>query len=652
VTGGADRRPLARWKPESYLLAVALAVGVTASGLWFAAEPDAARTLLGAFGLLSAALLAIRMVRQMVRGTFGVDVLAVVAILATVLTGEVVATLIIVIMVAGGSALEDFAQRRAERDLDALLDREPVSAHLVVEGGIQDVPVGEVRIGHDLLVRSGEVVPVDGTLVTGHAAFDDSPLTGESLPVVRSTGDHVPSGSVNGALPVTIRAERLARDSQYQAIVALVAGASENRAPVVRLADRFAVPFTVVSLAIAGLAWWLSGDPVRFAEVVVLATPCPLLLAAPVGFIGGMSRAARNGVVVKGGAVLETLSRARSVVVDKTGTVTLGTPTVVRVDPVAPLTADRLLALVASAETLSSHVLAASIVDSAERRGLETFEATDAREEEARGIDATVEGVRVSVGTAAFVGREGTAVAPAELVGGELAVYVAIDGRFAGTIVATDPVRPETRDTLAALRRIGIERIVMLTGDAASTARHIAEVTGIDEFQADCLPRDKVDRVASMIARPVVMVGDGINDAPVLAAADVGMAMGARGATAASEAADAVILVDDFSRVERVVRISHDTVRIVYQSIWIGILISIALMVVASFGVIPATVGAALQEAVDLATVLNALRVLRDPSRPREPGGRREPARGAALEQAAGARESTTRAAAGRRPAR
>lgn len=600
-----------KWRPESWLLAVAVVAGVAAGALWLAGQPGTARGLLSWFGFASAALLAVRMVRQMIGGTFGVDILAVIAILATVLTGEVVATLIIVVMVAGGSALEDFAQRRAEHDLDALVDREPRVGHLLVDGDPQDVPVGDVRIGDLLLVRSGEVVPVDGILQTERGVFDDSPLTGESLPVDRVSGDPVPSGSITGPRAITIRADHLARDSQYQAIVALVAGASAHRAPMVRLADRFAIPFTAVSLAIAGLAWWVSGDPVRFAEVVVLATPCPLLLAAPVGFIAGMSRAARNGVVVKGGAVLETLSRIRTVVVDKTGTVTAGHPVVVRVDATPPWSADHLLALVASVEKLSSHVLAASIVSSAEDRGLDIPLAVAGTESEARGISATADGLRVSVGTSSFVRSEGAAVVPAALAGGELAVYVAVDGEFAGTVIASDPVRRESRDTVRTLRELGTERIVMLTGDASSTAEHVAGIVGVDECRADCLPADKVDAVAALTARPVLMVGDGINDAPVLAAADVGMAMGARGATAASEAAGAVILVDDFSRVARAVAIGRDTVRIVYQSIWIGILISIALMVVASFGLIPATVGAALQEVVDLATVLNALRALR-----------------------------------------
>lgn len=601
-----------RWKPESWTLLVAAGVAVVAGAFALAGRPEDTRLVLTVFGSVAGVLLAARVVSQMIRGHFGVDLLAVVAIAATVLTGEVVATLIIVIMVSGGSVLEDVAGRRAERELDALIDRQPRVAHQVVDGAVREVRVEEVRVGDEVLVRAGDVVPVDGALLTARAEFDESALTGESLPVERMAGDVISSGSVNGPRAVTLTTVRLAADSQYQAIVSLVKSASANRAPMVRLADRFAVPFTLVSLTIAGTAWWLSGDPVRFAEVVVLATPCPLLLAAPVGFMAGMGRAARNGIVVKGGAVLETLSRVRAVVVDKTGTLTAGHPTVVRLDVAAGRTPDELLALVAAVETLSSHVLATSIVSAARDRGLMIATATHAEEVEARGISAYVDGRRVSVGTAAFIGEAVGSTPATPVHGGELAIYVAVDGDFAGTVVASDPVRPEAADTVRLIRQLGIDEVIMLTGDAGSTARHVASMVGIDVVHADCLPVDKVDLVRSLTTRPVLMIGDGINDAPVLAVADVGVAMGARGATSASEAAGAVILSDDLARVVRVLAISRDTVRIVYQSIWVGVSVSVVLMVVAAFGFIPAVLGATLQEGVDLISVLNALRALRD----------------------------------------
>lgn len=389
--------------------------------------------------------------------------------------------------------------------------------------------------------------------------------------------------------------------------------ASENRAPVVRLADRYALPFTAFSLAIAGIAWAVSGDPVRFAEVLVLATLCPLVLAAPVAFMGGMSRAARAGIIVKGGSVLELLSRARTAVFDKTGTLTVGAPRIVRINAVPPTDETTLLSLVASAEQFSSHVLATAIVAAAREKGLSTRRVLDSSEIAAQGVIATLAHQVVSVGTLGFIQATSPEAAATPISGGELAIYVAVDGRFAGSIVATDPTRGDARATVEGLRSRGVRRVVMLTGDARATADHVAQSVGITELQADCLPIDKVTAVREISDRPVLMVGDGVNDSPVLASAEVGIAMGARGATAASEAASAVILVDDLSLVVDAVAIGQTTVRIALQSIWIGIALSAGLMVVAAFGLIPATAGAAIQEVVDLAAILNALRAVRVP---------------------------------------
>jgi len=539
-------------------------------------------------------------------------------IVSTVLVGEYLASIIIVLMVSGGKALEDFAQGRARRELDALLDREPQVAHRTQPGcdRIDDITAAEVLVGDIILVRSGEVVPVDGQLVSASAAFDESSLTGESLPVTRLAGDTVLSGSVNGVTAATITATTLARNSQFQAIVALVQSASSNRAPVVRLADRYAIPFTAISLLIGAVAWIVSGEPVRFAEVLVLATPCPLLLAAPVAFMGGMSRAAHRGIIVKGGGVLETLARVRTVVFDKTGTLTIGAPTITRILPRDPWDEEQLLTRVASAEKFSSHVLAASLVAAAVDRGLELLPAKNASEVAAQGVSATIAGHRIDIGTLAFATAAASDTEAAALEVGELAIYVAIDGRFAGTVVASEPVRDNARATITQLDRLGVHETVMLTGDARATAEHVATAVGISRFTADCLPGDKVDAVRNITARPVLMVGDGVNDAPALAAADVGIAMGARGATAASESAGAVILLDDISAVALAVRIGQDTVRIALQSIalqsiGVGIALSIGLMLVAAFGVIPATLGAGIQEVVDLATILNALRAIR-----------------------------------------
>lgn len=593
-----------------WVVTLTLAVGLSGVILALAGAGAAVRWLFSAYALGVAAWQAARMVRDILRGHWGLDVLAVVAILATVLVGEYVAALLVVLMLTGGETLEAYANRRAKRELDALLSRAPQLAHRMEEAGIVDVRVEEVRPGDVLLVRPSEIVPVDSALRAGQTSVDESSLTGESMPVEKRAGDELLSGSVNGPTAIEVVATAAAADSQYQQIVALVAEAAESKAPVVRLADRYAVPFTLFSLVLAGVAWWLSGDAVRFAEVLVLATPCPLLIAAPVAFIGGMSRAARNGVIVKGGGVLEGLASARTAVFDKTGTLTYGAPKLVAIRPENGLTPDELLGAVASAEQYSSHVLATSFIEAAKDRGLALSEAESAHEEATNGIRATIDGREVVVGKFAFVAASAPDAARARIGPGQLAVYAAIDGRFAGSLLASDSLRSNAHAMLERLDELGVHRTMILTGDAQETADHIAAELGITEVRAECLPGDKVSAVSAIADRPVIMVGDGVNDAPVLAAADVGIAMGAKGATAASESADGVILVDDIYRTAKAVEIGQDTVRIALQSIWLGIVISVALMIIAAFGHIPATGGALLQELVDLATILAALRAI------------------------------------------
>jgi heavy metal translocating P-type ATPase len=559
------------------------------------------------------------MVRDVLRGHVGLDILAVVAMVATLAVGEYVAALIIVLMLSGGRALEDFAGRRAKRDLTALLDRSPRVAHVLRHldtspaDELEDVAVDEVAIGDVLLVRPGEIVPVDGVLLTESGTFDESSLTGESLPVTRAAGEEALSGAVNGVRAVRVRAVRRSADSQYQQIVALVRAAEDSRAPVVRLADRFAVPFTAVALVLAGAAWTISGDPTRFAEVLVLATPCPLLIAAPVAFLGGLSRAARSGVIVKSGTVIEQLARLRSAAFDKTGTLTQGRPDLVDVRPAVGFSAHELLRLAASAEQYSSHVFAESICRAATERGLDLLTATDAAEIATNGVTAVVEGRTVVVGKPAYVASIAPDTARATLGPGEAAAYVAVDGRFTGVLVLADDPRPESPAVVSWLRANGIEHITMLTGDARLTAESIARQVGIDDVRAELLPPEKVTLAAELRPRPVMMVGDGVNDAPVLAASDVGVAMGAKGATAAGDAAGVVLLVDSLAKVVDAVSIGRHTLRVALTAIWIGIGLSIGLMLVAMTGAIPAVAGALVQELVDLATILYALRALGGP---------------------------------------
>mgnify|MGYP000206244526 CR=1 FL=1 len=614
--------------------------------LLLSGQPLIAQITASVYALGVAAYLAVGMVRRLMGGQWGIDILAVTAIVSTVLVGEFIASMIIVLMMAGGTALEDYAAGRAKKELTSLLERVPQTAHRERNGNgtttgssaagssaagssaagtntdgtaangthpggqHEDVGATDVQVGDILLVRPGEVVPLDGILLSESGTFDESSLTGESLPVDRVAGDALMSGSLNGEAAVRMQVTALMEDSQYSRIVALVKEASESKAPMVRLADRYAVPFTALAYALGAVGWIISGDPARFAEVLVVATPCPLLIAAPVAFLGGMSRAARGGIIVKYAGVLEQLSRIKTAAFDKTGTLTYGRPALVGVRTSGSLTEDGVLGLAASAEQYSSHVLAASVMDAARNRGLVFETATEATEFATHGVRARFDGRDVVVGKPKFVAESAAGVVETELSSGELAIYVGVAGEFAGALVMSDPIRRAARRTLTELESMGVTRTVMLTGDALTTAEHIADEAGLTDVRAECLPPDKVEAVRSLPLRPVMMVGDGVNDAPVLAVADVGIAMGARGSTAAGESADVVIILDDLSKVASAVRIGQRTVRVALQSIWIGIALSVALMVAAAAGYVPAIAGALSQELVDLATILNALRAL------------------------------------------
>lgn len=595
------------------LVFTTLAVALIGLALLATPARETAPWIVGAYALVIAVREAIGMVRQLIAGHAGLDLLAVTAITAAVLVGEPWAALVVVLMLTGGAALEDYAGSRSKRELTALLHKAPQQATLASG---ENVPVEDVQVGDLLLVRPGAVVPVDAMLMSEHGVFDESSLTGESLPVERAAGERVASGAVNGATAVTMRAAARAADSEYQQIVRLVEQAAGSKARVVRLADRYAVPFTALSLAIAGIAWAVSGQAVRFAEVLVVATPCPLLIAAPVAFLGGMSRAARFGLIMKGGGTLEQLSHTRSAAFDKTGTITTGRPVLGHIVPEPGFTAQAVLQLAASAEVYSSHVLAGSVVAAAKESGCRLRDVESAREVATSGVAAVLvpspgeAPVTVRVGKPAWLREYAPGVAPAPVESGELAIYVAVDDRFAGVIVMRDQVRKDAARALEQLRQLGVERTLMVTGDVAATADPIAARLGIDEVFTECRPADKVRIVREVRPRPLIMVGDGLNDAPVLAAADIGFAMGARGASAASESADIVNRYDNLESLPRAARIGKDTVQIALQSIWLGIGISIVLMLVAAFGFLPALIGAWLQEVVDLVAILGALRAI------------------------------------------
>ncbi len=602
-----------KWLKRYPVVAATVAVGLVGLVLQFSDLPHLATWIVGGFALLIAAWKAVSMVRDLLGGTFGLDVLAVVAITATVIVGEYWAALIVALMLAGGEALEDYASARAHREVTALLERAPRFAHRAnATGEFIEVPITEVVVGDLVMVRPGEVVPVDGLLEGDAAAFDESSVTGEPLPVDHSPGELVLSGSISQQRVALVRASGSAKDSQYQQIIDLVQAAAASKSPIVRLADRYAVPFTIVSLCIAGVAWWLSGDPIRFAQVLVVATPCPLLIAAPVAFLAGMSRAAANGVIVKSGGVMETLARVRTVAFDKTGTITHGQPAVDVIEPAQGTTANEVLRIAAATETCSTHVLAKTIVQAAHDRHLRLPETHGVEEAIAGGMTALVKDQLTAVGNAAHVERiTGHRAPEAYVPPGHIAIHVANAAGYLGRILLTDVVRNNAPATLNGLHNLGVTSIAMLTGDTAATANHIATQIGIDNVHAGLLPAGKVAEVAALRARPVAMVGDGVNDAPVLAAADVGIAMGAKGATAASESADVVIMLDDLSRVATTIAVAQRTVRVALEAIWLGIAISVALMLVAVWGVLPAILGAGLQEVVDLVAIAMALRAVR-----------------------------------------
>ncbi|AXJ09650.1 heavy metal translocating P-type ATPase [Arthrobacter sp. PM3] len=630
------------------LVAGTLVALLAVLALLAAGQEGIAQVAASVYALAVAAYLAVGMVRRLAGGQWGIDILAVTAIISTVLVGEYIASMIIVLMLAGGTALEDYAAGRAKGELTALLERVPQIAHrerngtpgpgadtagtdtAAANGGAQtdgqheDIAATDVEIGDILLVRPGEVVPLDGVLLSESGSFDESSLTGESLPVERTAGDGLMSGSLNGEAAIRMRVTARMEDSQYSRIVALVKEAADSKAPMVRLADRYAVPFTALAYILGAVGWIISGNPARFAEVLVVATPCPLLIAAPVAFLGGMSRAARSGIIVKYAGVLEQLGRIKTVAFDKTGTLTYGRPALVGIRAAGQLSEDQVLQLAASAEQYSSHVLAASVMDAARSRALPFAAATEATEFATHGVRARFDGQDVVVGKPAFVAEWASGVAETDLTSGELAIYVGAGGEFVGSLVMSDPIRQETRRTLGELKELGVGQTIMLTGDALATARHIADEAGLTDVRAECLPPDKVEAVRSLPDRPVMMVGDGVNDAPVLAVADVGIAMGARGSTAAGESADVVIILDDLSKVASAVRIGQRTVQVALQSIWIGITLSVVLMIAAAAGYVPAIAGALTQELVDLATILNALRAL-GPGR--HGAGRAAPAR-------------------------
>lgn len=580
--------------------------------------------LIDIFGIFMAITMLREMIETLESGRWGVDILAIIAVVSTMIVGDYWAAWMILIMLTGGESLEDYATSQADKELRSLLKNSPRIADKLVNGKIEEVKVDELKIGDIVLIKPGSQVPVDGKIIKGNSSFDQSSLTGESVPVDKKVGDDLMSGSINGDAAVEMKVTKVAKDSEYQSIVALVKSSEAKPAKFVKMADRYAVPFTIISLIIGIAAMITSAvtNPalgwqahfLRFAQVMVVASPCPLLIAAPVAMVSGMSSMSRSHIIVKSGTTLEKLSRTLTFAFDKTGTLTENQLVIDQV--VLPenssISKEELQSLAASVEQQSSHVIATSLVKGTNKNLIKPV--TNLKEATAKGVSGEVDGKLVKVGKLSYVDPDHEKITVQST-----AVFVSIDNKFAGYITFQDQIRKNTPETIARLRRQGVKQIMMLTGDRRSVADKVAKEAGIKESEvhADLLPAQKIQAIRDVKPdlRPVAMVGDGVNDAPSLMAADVGIAMGAKGATAASESADAVIMVNDLSKINDAVAISKHTMKVANVDVLTAIGVVIIIELIAFTGVIPAFWGAILQEVVDMITISLGLLAKTTPSK-------------------------------------
>lgn len=596
------------------LLAVALVGLVTGLCLLLASLPDLAKLVFAAGVVPVLAGLVIDIIRSLSRGEVGLDIVAALSMSAALVFGETLAAAVVALMYAGGAFLESFAEGRARREMSDLLSRVPRTATRYENGGLAEVPLDDLAPDDLILIHQGDVAPVDGKVQSDAAMLDQSALTGEAMPV-RLLRDHdVLSGSTNAGDAFDLRVTRTAANSTYAGIVRLVEAAQASKAPMARLADQWSLLFLVVTVCLAFAAWWFTGDPIRAVAVLVVATPCPLILAVPVALVAGLSRAAHFGVLIKGAKPLEVLARIRTLILDKTGTLTDGRPQIVSISAQGDLTEDDVLLAAAALDQASKHPIAQAIVAAALARGLVLPAPENMVETAGEGMAGTVNGRAVVVGGIAFVDAhvEGAIPDTDALAAGVVVVAVAIEGRIAGQIVMADPLREGTEALLGGLRRFGIARILLATGDRRAVAEQVTAGLELDAVRSELTPDQKVLLVLTERKNgPVMMVGDGVNDAPALAAADIGVAMGARGAAASAEAADVVLLVDHLDRLLPGIEIAIGARRIALESVVAGIGLSIMGMIAAALGYLTPVQGAVLQEVIDVAVILNALRALR-----------------------------------------
>ena len=600
---------------------LALLLLVTGAVLHFSHLPGRAFDVWMAGLVVTGVPVAVRTLRRAAHGHLANDLVAMLAIAGAVALGQPLAGLIVVLMQTGGEALEHHAEGRASRALHQLEALAPRLAHRLDGDSVQEIPADQVSIGDRLLVRPGELVPCDGIIESGERLLDLAALTGEPLPVTAAAGVMVRSGAHNLESPFQYRATARAHESEYARVVELVRSAQASKAPLQRVADRYATWFTPITLLACGITLLLSRDPVRVLAVLVVATPCPLILATPVAIVGGISRAASRGIVFRHGAALEQLAGVDVAVFDKTGTLTIGRPEVVAVRCTPGWNRADVLAQAAAVERGSGHLLARTLVAAAEREGVPVATAANVLEAPGQGVIGTVGARQVAVGGSQWVGKRHPetieafdrlqAGSPAE----GLRAYITVDGQGAGVVDYADRLRPEVVRLTQDLAQLGIRRIILLSGDREANVRQVARDAGITEARSDLTPTDKTAIVHQLVAHGdhVVMVGDGTNDAPALSAATVGVALASGGGGIAAEAADAVIVADDISRLAEAIRISRRTLRVAHQSIWTGLGLSGLAMVAAAAGMLPPAVGAMVQEAIDVAVIINALRAAATP---------------------------------------
>jgi heavy metal translocating P-type ATPase len=594
-------------------LLVTITVLLSATAIHFLGNPRLAHLVLRVGVVCTGFPIAWRTTRGVLRGRFASDVVATLSIVGAIALDQPIVGLVIVLMQTGGEALERYAEGRASAAVRALEAAAPRTAHRIDAGDVVDIPATSVAIGDVLLIRAGDLVPCDGVVVDGESDLDTSSLTGEATPMRATPGTKIMSGMVNGLGSFQMRASAIAEQSQYARIVELVRSAQASKSPLQRMADRYAVWFTPITLAACAIAVAVTHDWTRALAILVVATPCPLILATPVAIIGGINRAAKNFVIVRHGGALERLGSVNAAVFDKTGTITVGKPSVAAIRTAAGTHRTTVLRYAAAVEQYASHSLARVLVDFARAADTQIPASRDHLETPGRGITGIVDGHAVRIGARSFVipmCSDTTALDNLEADVAELRAYVSIDGRLVAVVEYADRLRPELGSVIDDLTHEGVRRIALLSGDHEATVEEFARRARLPEFHGDMLPTDKVRFIERLRKEGsvVMMIGDGINDAPALSSADVGIAMAAHGGGITAEAADVVVLADSLEGIPEVIRIARRTIRIARQSIWVGLGLSAVGMIVAAVGALPPMAGAVAQEALDVAVILNALR--------------------------------------------